>query len=69
EDLGSSNGTFLLTASGSRVKVEGRELLADKQRFLIGDDLVFEAELGVPQNRPAYRQNTANGHDETTTDR
>jgi LemA protein len=69
EDLGSSNGTFLLTPSGGRVKVAGRELLADKQRFLIGDDFVFEAECVNSWSQPPYRQNTGGpGHDETTAD-
>jgi pSer/pThr/pTyr-binding forkhead associated (FHA) protein len=43
EDLGSTNGTYLMTASGCK-KISGKELVGDKQRFSIGDNdyCVFE---------------------------
>jgi hypothetical protein len=43
-DMGSTNGTFLVTVSGDRRRIAGEEFVTDRQRFTVGDgdDNVFE---------------------------
>ncbi|GHV54463.1 hypothetical protein FACS1894216_14530 [Synergistales bacterium] len=55
EDLGSTNGTYLLAASG-RKKISGKESVKDKQRFSIGDNdyCVFEIRCAASAEAPSY---------------